>query len=73
MSVEVEVTLRLTVVSQYVLVSNTLVGLAAGCYFLSKCCCLKFAVLYLRSALSQENGSAICSVVMSVFILNARC
>jgi hypothetical protein len=41
--VEVEVTLRLTVsqsVSQYVLVSSTLVGLATRYYFLSECCCL---------------------------------
>jgi hypothetical protein len=48
--VKVEVTLRLTVsqsVSQYVLVSSTLVGLATRYYFLSECCCLKFAVLYL--------------------------
>jgi hypothetical protein len=48
--VKVEVTLRLTVsqsVSQYVLVSSTLVGLATRYYFLSDCCCLKFAVLYL--------------------------
>jgi hypothetical protein len=45
---EVEVTLRLTVsqsVSQYVLVSSTLVGLATRYYFLLVCCCLKFAVL----------------------------
>jgi hypothetical protein len=34
-------------VSQYVLVSSTLVGLATRYYFLSECCCLKFAVLYL--------------------------
>jgi hypothetical protein len=38
-----EVTLRLTV-SQYVLVSSTLVGLATRYYFLSECSCLKFAV-----------------------------
>jgi hypothetical protein len=49
---EVEVTLRLTV-SQYVLVSSTLVGLVTRYYFLSECCCLKFAVLYLWSALSD--------------------
>jgi hypothetical protein len=41
-------------VSQYVLVSNTLVGLATIYYFLSECCCLKFAVLYLLDALSEE-------------------
>jgi hypothetical protein len=51
--VEVEVTFRLTV-SQYVLVSSTLVGLATRYYFLSECCCLKFAVLYLLGALSDE-------------------
>jgi hypothetical protein len=34
-------------VSQYVLVSNTLVGLATRYYFLSECCCLKFVILYL--------------------------
>jgi hypothetical protein len=54
---EVEVTLRLTVsqsVSQYVLVSSTLVGLATRYYFLSECCCLKFVVLYLLGALSDE-------------------
>jgi hypothetical protein len=41
-------------VSQYVLVSSTLVGLATRYYFLSECCCLKFAVLYLWGALSDE-------------------
>jgi hypothetical protein len=41
-----EVTLRLTV-SQQVLVSSTLVGLATRYYYLSECCCLKFAVLFL--------------------------
>jgi hypothetical protein len=50
--VEVEVTLLLTV-SQYVFVSSTLVGLATRYYFLSECCCLKFAVLFLWSALSE--------------------
>jgi hypothetical protein len=52
-NVEVEVTLRLTV-SHCVLVSSTLVGLATKYYFLSECCCLKFAVLILWSALSDE-------------------
>jgi hypothetical protein len=55
--VEVEVTLRLTVsqsVSQFVLVSSTLERLATRYYFLSECCCLKFAVLYLWGALSDE-------------------
>jgi hypothetical protein len=50
---EVEVTLRLTV-SQYVLVSSTLVGLPTRYYFLSECCCLKFAVLYLWGTFSDE-------------------
>jgi hypothetical protein len=53
LTLEVEVTLRLTV-SQYVLASSTLVGLATRYYFLSECCCLKFAVLYLWGALSDE-------------------
>jgi hypothetical protein len=39
---EVEVTLRMTV-NQYVLLSSTLVGLVTRYYFLSECCCLKFA------------------------------
>jgi hypothetical protein len=51
--IEVKVTLRLTV-SQYVLVSSTLVGLATRYYFLSECCCLKFEVLYRLGALSDE-------------------
>jgi hypothetical protein len=51
--VQVEVTLRLTV-SQYVFVSSTLMGLAIRYYFLSECYCLKFAVLYLWGALSDE-------------------
>jgi hypothetical protein len=51
-------------VSQYVLVSSTLVGLATRYYFLSECCCLKFAVLCLWGRpLSREDGSAICSVI----------
>jgi hypothetical protein len=41
-------------ISQYVLVSRTLVGLATRYYFLSQCCCLKFAVLFLWGALSDE-------------------
>jgi hypothetical protein len=41
-------------VSQYVLVSSTLVGLATRYYFLSECCCQKFAVLSLWGALSDE-------------------
>jgi hypothetical protein len=39
---------------QSVLVSSTFVGLAPRNYFLSECCCLKFAVLYLWGALSDE-------------------
>jgi hypothetical protein len=50
---EIEVTLRLSV-SQYILVSSILVGLATRYYFLSECCCLKFTVLYLLGALSDE-------------------
>jgi hypothetical protein len=49
---EKEVTLRVTV-SEYVLVSSTLVGLATRYYFLSECCCLKVAVLLLWDALSD--------------------
>jgi hypothetical protein len=41
-------------VSQYVLVSSTLVGLATRYFFLSECCCLKFALLFLWGALSDE-------------------
>jgi hypothetical protein len=41
-------------VSQYVLVSSTLVGLATRYYFLSECYCLKFAILILWGALSDE-------------------
>jgi hypothetical protein len=41
-------------VSQYVLVSSTLVGLTTRYYFLSEGCCLKFAVLFLWGALSDE-------------------
>jgi hypothetical protein len=52
-SVDNEVTLRLAV-SQCVLVSSTHEGLAIRCYFLSVCCCLKFAILYLWGALSDE-------------------
>jgi hypothetical protein len=55
--VEVEVPLRLTVgqsVSQYVLVSSTLVGLATRYYLLSEYCCLNFAVSFLWGALSDE-------------------
>jgi hypothetical protein len=41
-------------VSQYVLASSTLVGLATRYYFLSECCCLKFSVLYLLGTPSDE-------------------
>jgi hypothetical protein len=41
-------------VTQSVLVSSTLVGLATRYYFLSECCCLKFAVLFVWGALSDE-------------------
>jgi hypothetical protein len=41
-------------VSQYDLVSSTLVGLATRYYFLSECCCLKYADLFLWGALSDE-------------------
>jgi hypothetical protein len=34
-------------VSQYVLASSTVMGLATRYYFLSECCCQKFVVLYL--------------------------
>jgi hypothetical protein len=36
------------------LVPSTLVELATRYYFLSECCCLKFAVLFLWGALSEE-------------------
>jgi hypothetical protein len=51
-TVKVEDTLRLTV-SQYVLVSSTLAGLATRYYFLLECY-LKFEVLFLWGALSDE-------------------
>jgi hypothetical protein len=41
-------------VSQSVLVSSTLVGLATRYYFLSECCCLKFAVLFLWAGSKVE-------------------
>jgi hypothetical protein len=41
-------------VSRYVLVSSTLVGLMTRYYFLSECCRMKFTVLYLWGALSDE-------------------
>jgi hypothetical protein len=43
-------------VSQYVLVSSTLVGLGTRYYFLSEGCCLRIAVLSLWGALSQERA-----------------
>jgi hypothetical protein len=66
MNVVVEVTLRLTV-SQYVLVSSTLVGLATRYYFLSECCCLKFAVLYLRGALSDERAGPVAIIYIYIY------
>jgi hypothetical protein len=61
--VKVEVTLWLTV-SQYVLVSRTLVRLATTYYFLSVCCCLKFSVLFfVGRPLWWEDGSAICNAI----------
>jgi hypothetical protein len=41
-------------VSQNVLVSSTLEGLATRYYILSECCCLKFEVLFLWGTLSDE-------------------
>jgi hypothetical protein len=41
-------------VSQYVLVSSTLLGLATRYYFLSECRCLTFAVLFMWGTLSDE-------------------
>jgi hypothetical protein len=41
-------------VSQHVLVSSTLLGLATRYYFLSECWCLEFAVLYLWGARERE-------------------
>jgi hypothetical protein len=41
-------------VSQYVLVSSTLMVFATRYYFLSECFCLKFASLFLWGALSDE-------------------
>jgi hypothetical protein len=67
--IEVEVTLWLTVsqsVSQYVLVSSTLVGLATRYYFLSGCCSLKFAVLYLWGVLSDERTGLQFAVYFSI-------
>jgi hypothetical protein len=39
-----------------VFVSSILVGLATRYYFLSECCCMKFAVLFLWGALSDERS-----------------
>jgi hypothetical protein len=58
-------------VSQYVLVLSTLVGLATRCYFLSECCCLKFVVLFLWSALSDEKTGL--SVSSTLVGLATRC
>jgi hypothetical protein len=51
---EVRLLYDLRSVSQYALISSTLVGLATRYYFQSECCCLKFAVLFLWGALSDE-------------------
>jgi hypothetical protein len=53
-----EVTLRLTV-SQYVLVSSTLVGLATRYYLLSEIC----GLVSLRRPLWREDGPAVCSAI----------
>jgi hypothetical protein len=55
-------------VSQYVLVSSTLVGLSTRYYFLSECCCQKFAVLYLCGALSGERTG----LQFAMYSLNVR-
>jgi hypothetical protein len=44
-------------VSQYVLVSSTLVGLATRYYFLSECCCLKFKKVEGRSYFTSDDQS----------------
>jgi hypothetical protein len=66
----VKVTLRLAV-RQYVLVSSTLVGLATRYYFLSECCCLKFAVFFLLGALSDERTGLQFAVSGSYFTTDA--
>jgi hypothetical protein len=48
-----EVTLRLTVSQSICLVIEHPLGLATRYYFLSECCCLKLAVLFLWDALSD--------------------
>jgi hypothetical protein len=40
-------------VSQYVLVSSTFVALTTRHYFLSECCSLKFAILFLRPSVRE--------------------
>jgi hypothetical protein len=66
-----EVTLQLTV-SQYVLVSSTLVRLATRYYFLSECFCLKFAVLFLWGALSDERTGLQYFEVRSYFTTDSQ-
>jgi hypothetical protein len=51
---EVEVTLRLTVSQPVCQGIEPALGLVTRYYFLSEGCCLKFAVLYLWGALSDE-------------------
>jgi hypothetical protein len=50
----VEVTLRPTIGQSLCLGVETTWGLVTRYYFLSECCCLKFAVLFLWGALSDE-------------------
>jgi hypothetical protein len=50
---------RMYMVSQYVLVSNTLVGLATRYYFLSECC----GLVSVGCPLWRKDGSVICSVI----------
>jgi hypothetical protein len=52
--VEVEVTLRLAVSQSVCLGVEPALRLVTRHYFLSVCCCLKFAVLFLWGALSDE-------------------
>jgi hypothetical protein len=62
-TVEVEGTLRL-MVSQYVLVSSTLVGLVTRYYFLSECWSEICGLMCVGRPLWWGDGSAICSVII---------
>jgi hypothetical protein len=53
--VEVEATLRLTVSQSVCLGVEPTLGLGTRYYFLSECCCLKVAVLFLWGALSDQS------------------